>query len=1177
MHEHLGRLWGKYRIKKHLGSGGFADVYLGEHIHLETKVAIKILKVKLDSDEMAKFKNEARMIARLKHPNIIPVSDFDVQEDTGIPYLVMEYAPNGTLRRRYKGAKVAPAEVWPIIKQAASALQYAHTNKIIHRDIKPENMLLSQENNILLSDFGLAVVAHSTRHQTQEKAAGTIPYSAPEQINAKSVYASDQYSLAVVTYELLCGRCPFIGNMAELALQHVQAEPPSMHSYISSIDTTVESVVLKALAKSPKQRFKNVQEFAEALEEACQKKSGSQTQLIPLEPPPSVPMPPPVVPDKEGGASNIATPPQDSSVIWNVPHRRNPFFTGREHTLTTIYNALHSEKPGAATQAMSGLGGAGKTQVALEYAYRHHDDYRVILWIRCDNAGMIESDCQTMAMQLKLKESHERIVDRIRVWLRSNTQWLLILDNVEDLTILRTLVPNTVRGHILLTTRTQVMGNITQRTDLCGLGCDEAVLFLLRRIKALPLDAPLEHATPLDLMRAREVAELLGSLPLALDQAGAYIEATGCNLSDYHVQYQTGCAKLLDMRGGLGIDHPASVAATLGRCLDEVEASSSAAGELIRLCAFLDPSGIPEALITNGAPELSGDWRPATSLLLLNEAIAALRKYTLIRRNPETKILSLHTLVQAVVKDRMSEEKQHEWAERTIQVVNLTFPDIEDTQNWQRCQSYIPHVLACIKLIKNWAIVSAQALRLLYQAGLYLHAQADFAYAEEVFTRAALMHKELSKNQQEDTIYATNESFIAFWQPRKQGRYTTTESHMRKMLEYAEQILGPQHMHVTTIRFNLARLYYRMGKYTECEQLMWLALSSKEQQEGLLHSRVAYHFDDLGLVCLAQGKYAYAESHFLNALTLWEQLPEPGHPYMRKCLNGLARLSLALGKYAEAEDYLKRERTLLEQTLQPVHPAVAYHLNEWAVLCIAQGRYDQVEILLDQAHTILEQTVGLKHPIAADIFHTRARYYYICGKYAQADHLLQEVLGIRERSLGMGHPDVAATVKTIADVHMAQSQRGEAEELYKLALDMRKEAFGDEHPDVAECLNSLAQLYCTRGKYDLAEQHYKRSLEIRERAFGGEHPDVAQTLDDLAVLYRYRKQYERAEPFIKKALAIRKKMLGQEHFAVATTLRHYVSILLPLNRFAEAAECTKSANRILKKYDYLTQPDQEVS
>ncbi len=272
MADRVGQRLGNYRLVRLLGQGGFAEVYLGEHIHLDTLAAIKVLYTQLDSEDMEQFHTEARTIARLIHPHIVRVFDYGVTETT--PFLVMDYAPHGTLRKRYpKGALLPISTVASYVTQLADALQYAHEQKVIHRDIKPENMLLGRRYEVLLSDFGIALVAKSSRYfstQGLQDLAGTIAYMAPEQIQAQARPNSDQYSLGIVVYEWLSGTRPFQGTFTEVAVKHTLAPPPSLRKIVPALPDEIEEVVMKALDKDPTQRFASVQEFAIAFEQACQ-------------------------------------------------------------------------------------------------------------------------------------------------------------------------------------------------------------------------------------------------------------------------------------------------------------------------------------------------------------------------------------------------------------------------------------------------------------------------------------------------------------------------------------------------------------------------------------------------------------------------------------------------------------------------------------------------------------------------------------------------------------------------------------------------------------------------------------------------------------------------------------------------------------------------------------------
>ena len=200
MADRVGQHLGNYRLVSLLGQGGYAEVYLGQHVRLDLQAAIKVLHTHLSEREAEHFQQEAQTIAKLTHPSIVRILDYDVQD--GVPFLVMDYGPGGSLRRRYpKGTVVPLPQIVSYVKQVAIALQYAHEQKFIHRDVKPENMLLGRLEEVLLSDFGLAALSHSSGSQSLQEAIGTLPYMAPEQIEGHPRPASDQYALAVTVYE----------------------------------------------------------------------------------------------------------------------------------------------------------------------------------------------------------------------------------------------------------------------------------------------------------------------------------------------------------------------------------------------------------------------------------------------------------------------------------------------------------------------------------------------------------------------------------------------------------------------------------------------------------------------------------------------------------------------------------------------------------------------------------------------------------------------------------------------------------------------------------------------------------------------------------------------------------------------------------------------------------------
>jgi outer membrane protein assembly factor BamB/serine/threonine protein kinase len=283
----IGQQFGNYRLVRLLGKGGTAEVYLGEHIYLGTQAAIKVLYSQLASEDMERFRSEARTVAHLTHPHIVHVLDFGVEGT--MPFLAMEYASHGTVRTRYlRGTRLPLETIVSYVNQVADALQYIHEQKkLVHRDVKPENMLLRTDQDLLLSDFGISAIEQSvnnliTRKRIGLSASGTTSYMAPEQVQGDPHPASDQYALGIVVYEWLCGSRPFEGEAFAVMYQQVHVPVPPLREKIPTISPAVEHVVLRALAKDSRQRFATIRDFAEALEQASYAQENATLPAWPL-------------------------------------------------------------------------------------------------------------------------------------------------------------------------------------------------------------------------------------------------------------------------------------------------------------------------------------------------------------------------------------------------------------------------------------------------------------------------------------------------------------------------------------------------------------------------------------------------------------------------------------------------------------------------------------------------------------------------------------------------------------------------------------------------------------------------------------------------------------------------------------------------------------------------------
>jgi predicted ATPase/serine/threonine protein kinase/DNA-binding CsgD family transcriptional regulator len=409
MTDRVGQQFGNYRLTGPLGQGSFAEVYLGQHVRLELQAAIKLLHTHLTVNEAEQFYQEAQTLAKLVHPAIVNVFDYDVQE--GVPFLVMEFAPGGSLRQRYpKGSVVLLDQILASVQQVAAALQYAHERQVIHRDVKPENMLVGRHQQVLLSDFGLATLAHSTASEVAQGNVGTIAYMAPEQIEGHPRAASDQYSLSIVVYEWLCGARPFQGTLSEVLVQHLSLPPPPLRERVPTVPVEVEQVVLKALTKDPKQRFASVQDFALALHVASTAATSTGSTQFML------------------ASGYVAEARQTTK--HNLPSHLTTLI-GRKHEIAAACTLLR--RPDVRLLTFTGTGGVGKTRLALEVArelvHEFADGVHLVSLAPLSDPAFV---IPTIAHSMGLTESGSQpLLERLKTSQRDK-QRLLLLDNFEQ-------------------------------------------------------------------------------------------------------------------------------------------------------------------------------------------------------------------------------------------------------------------------------------------------------------------------------------------------------------------------------------------------------------------------------------------------------------------------------------------------------------------------------------------------------------------------------------------------------------------------------------------------------------------------------------------------------------------------------------------------------------------------
>jgi tetratricopeptide (TPR) repeat protein/transcriptional regulator with XRE-family HTH domain len=850
-------------------------------------------------------------------------------------------------------------------------------------------------------------------------------------------------------------------------------------------------------------------------------------------------------------ALSTAAPQEAPGPVWYVPYRRNLYFTGREQILTHLHTTLHNEQAIAHIQALSGLGGVGKTQTALEYAYRFRHDYHAVLWARAETRTMLTTDFLGMAEVLDLAEKadqdQQRVIKAVRRWLSEHTNWLLILDNVEDSNLARDFLPLDVKGHVLLTTQAHSVGTLAQRIDVKPMEHEEGTLLLLRRAKLLAPDASLQEADETLYQEAQQVYQLMDGLPLALDQAGAYIEETQCRLDEFLALFQAHAVQVLNEQDTHS-DHPNPVTKTFALAFEKIRHSHPAAAEVLTACAFLAPDAIPEDLLLQGAAVLSPSLEPvAADLLQWNAMLKVPLMYSLLYRSAQSKTLAMHRLVQMVLRGHLDKETQRQWGQRITRLINGVLPDGEDGTTWTTWQRYLPHALQCSTLIAHWSIVTPEAGRILLQAGIYLREHARYSDAELLLQQAIALHQQLfGENHPQTAVCLVARALLC----TRQSDFAQAEALHQQALAIQEQILGPEHIDVAENLSGLGELFLMQRKYAQAESCFTRALHIREIVLPPDHTKVAEGYNNLAVVYEAQGKYAQSEEYHLKVLHIWERILEPDHLYLAVSLNNLGCVYRSQGKYQQAEPLFYRALSIYEQAMGANNNYVVDTLTALATLSIFQANYaqagsllqraidicdqlgeicgwrksvavnyqamiamhleeyDQAESLFQQALTLVQQIVGPEHLFTIGILSNVGALAIEQGHFSRAEELLQRTLRLTKQKIGQEHADVAKIIQLLAVLSMRRGDHAQAEHFYLQTLSLRERLLEPEHPHLAESLAGLAELYMIWGRYEESEQLYQRALSIREQRLRPDHPDTRETRQNLALLLMARKAQE---------------------------------------------------------------------
>lgn len=728
--------------------------------------------------------------------------------------------------------------------------------------------------------------------------------------------------------------------------------------------------------------------------------------------------------------------------VGHSPYR-NPYFIDREIELDRLWARLSSKR----RVAIVGLGGVGKSQLALEYLHRRRAEYPDgIFWLRGEKAATLRGDLAALASLQELALADGQVADQekavvaVRDWLRRHERWLLVVDNLDPDAVppLEGLLPPPTRGHVLVTTRLRIW---SEQLALETFTTDVATEFLLRRTGQT------------DVTAAAAVAAQLGNLPLALEQAAAYMRTTGRELSAY--------GKLvgppLDELFGEGTpEHDrVTITETWVLTLASIEAESPATADLLRLCAFFAPTDIPISLLQSQAEEVGGSLGIALkNSASLNQIIALLLSYSLVRR--EGNSLNVNGRIQAVIRQLTPPDRTETWLAVALRILAAGFPqDSEEPSTWAVCARLLPHAQVVLEAVGGQAADARETSSLLVGVANYLAARGESLLGIPYLERAVAIDERDLGTEHPQTAASMNDLGMIL---RDRGELDAARPYLERALAIRERVLGSDHPETAASLNNLAMLLADQGELNAARRLLDRALAIRERLVGPDDPQTAASLNNLGMLLRDQGELEAARPRLEQALSIVERALGPDHPQTAASLNNLGMLLKDQGELDAARPYLERALSIWERALGPDHPQTAASLNNLGMLLWAQRDLDAARILLDRA------------------------------------------LVSRELVLGPDHPETAASLDNLGMLLWAQRDLDASRLLLERALAIRENVLGRHHLDTANSLNNLGIVLRDGGHFDAARAYLEQALAIRERVLGPDHPSTTALSRAVAAL-----------------------------------------------------------------------------
>ena len=720
--------------------------------------------------------------------------------------------------------------------------------------------------------------------------------------------------------------------------------------------------------------------------------------------------------------------------VWNIP-ARNPGFIGRDELLAAVRERLLSTDKAVAL-ALLGMGGVGKTQLAIEYAHRFADSYDVAWWINSEQAALIGEQFAALGMALGCVQAGagiEMVRTAVLAELRGRGRWLLVFDNAEEPADIVRWLPGD-SGHVLITSRGRWWVEVAAAVEVDVLVRAESVAILRDRV------AGLGEAD------ADQLAAQLGDLPLALAQAAGFMAETGMPTDQYLGLLRTHAARILDQAAPGS--YPRSLAAATNLTADRLAQDDPAAAELASLCAFLAPEPIPENLFTNAINELPDDLAArAADPLAWRQTLAHLARQSLARIDQHG--LQMNRLTQAILRDRLSPDRAAVTRERSEAILTANEPgDPGNPVTWPQWAQLIPHLLAT-----DLARTGNSGLRrMACNACAYLLSRGDIRTGFDLAKNLRQIWRDLLGDDDESTL--TIADYLA-WALRDMGRYTEARDLDQEILA-RRRALGEDHPDTLTSASNLAIDLASLGEYQ----------AARELSEDIL----------------ARFRRVLGEDH----------------PLTLTSANNLAVDLRNLGEYQAAreldEDILARRRRVLGED----HPDTLASASNLAADLQALGEYQAARELDEDTLARRRRALGEDHPDTLTSASNLAIDLASLGEYQAARELSEDILARRRRVLGEDHPDTLTSASNLAIDLASLGEYQAARELSEDILARFRQVLGEDHPLTLTSANNLAVDLRNLGEYQAARELDEDILARRRRVLGEDHPDTLASASNLA-------------------------------------------------------------------------------